>query len=181
MRFVARAWLLLGPLLCPFLGGCDRLDQFALGDDESFCGQITLGSATRQGLSPRVQMRLRWEVDRIDLGEVPGSLSTFDAGQEGDLQRLLENAPLRPIPPMAGDPLSQLELGDGRDRTLVYAVSPTDPEAESLMAFISLRSDDAVEVRLIRPGRPDEDDPPRGQAPTFGLFTLTRQNGDCGY
>ncbi len=168
-------------LLCPLLWGCDRLGQFELGDDESFCGQITLGSTTRQGLSPRVQMRLRWDVERVDLGEVPGSLSTFDAGQEEDLQRLLENAPLRPIAPLAGDALSQLDLGDGRDRTFVYAVSPSETEAESLMAFISLRSDDAIEVRLIRPGRADEDEPARGQAPIFGLFTLTRQDGDCGY
>ncbi len=168
-------------LFAAVLPSCDRLDQFALGDDESFCGQITLGSATRLGLSPRVQMRLRWDVDRVDLGQVPGSLSTFDAGQEEDQQRLLEDANLRPIAPLAGDPMSQLDLGDGRDRTFVYAVSPNEPNAESLMAFVSLRSDDAIEVRLIRPGRPDAEDPPRGQAPIFGLFTLTRQNGDCGY
>lgn len=175
---MTRAWA-LGCLLV--LCGCDRLEQFELGDDESFCGQITLGSTTRLGLSPRVQMRLRWDVARIDLGEVPGSLSTFDAGLEDDHQRLLDDAPLRPISPLAGDPLSQLQLGDGRDHNLIYSVSPGDPEAESMLAFISLRSDDAIEVRLIRPGRPADEDPAPTRAPIFGLFTLTRQPNDCGY
>lgn len=160
------------------LAGCDHLERFELAPGEAYCGAITLSGGYRQGLSPRVQMRLRWNGAAVDSGGSPGTLTTFDAGAEEDRQRLIEEAPLRPIDPLAHDPLGELEFGDGRERNLVYGVSPVDTAAESLLAVVSLRSDDLVEVRLLRPGTPEIGEV-AGRQPVFGLFVLSRQEGDC--
>ncbi len=160
---------------------CDRISSFDTGPDEAFCGQITLASGYRTGFTPRVQMRMTFDSSKVDSGEPPGTLTTFDAGQDTEPQ-LLTEASLRPIPPLSHDPLSQLEFGDGRDLNLIYAVSPTSPAAESALAVVSLRADDAVEVRLIRPGTESGDQAaPVGREPLFGLFLLRRQDGDCGF
>jgi len=75
----------------------------------------------------------------------------------------LTDAPLSIIQPLQHDPMSQLSFG------------------------VSMRADDSVEVRLIRPGRPtpkdsaSKEDVPDGRRRLFGLFPLTRKNGDCGF
>ena len=126
-------------------------------------------------------MRLTLDADKIDSADSPGALTTReildDAGAE---TRLLDAAPLRPIPPLAHDAFSRPDLGDGRVRTAVYAVTPSDPEAESVVAVVSLRTDGDVEVRLLRPGASDDAAAlPAGRKPLFGLFTLRRKSGTC--
>jgi hypothetical protein len=162
-------------MLCA-TAGCDRVEAFTLEPGEAYCGQITLGNQYRQGLSPRVVMRMSFDGSAIEAGASPGSLSTYDSDDE---QQLLSDAALRPIPPLAHDALSDLEFGDGRDRNLIYAVSASDETAESLLAVLSLRSDDRVEVRLIRAGLGVEAD--TGRTPLFGLFVLSRSQSDCGF
>jgi len=175
------AGALLAAALATPLTACDRISDFDTGPGEAYCGQITLASGYRTGFTPRVQMRMTFDSSQVDAGESPGLLTTFDAGMETEPQ-LLTEAPLRPIPPLSHDPLSQLEFGDGRDVNLIYGVSPNSPEAESVLAVVSLRSDDAVEVRLIRPGMAaGADDVPAGRRPLFGLFVLRRRDGDCGF
>jgi hypothetical protein len=50
------------------------------------------------------------------------------------------------------------------------------------VAIVSLRSDDTVEVRLIRPGAVAADgEVPEGRRQIFGVFTLERQSGECGF
>jgi len=160
---------------------CDRISDFDTGPGEAYCGQITLASGYRTGFTPRVQLRMTFDSSKVDAGESPGMVTTFDAGMDGDPQ-LLTDAPLRPIPPLSHDALSQLEFGDGREANLIYGLSPSSPEAESVLAVVSLRTDDAVEVRLIRPGTDAEDDTvPSGRKPLFGLFVLRRRDGDCGF
>ena len=161
--------------------GCEDLDRFSTRRDEAYCGAITLGSAFRAGLSPRVQMRLELDASKLDGAESPGTLWTFEAATEGRPERrLLDGAPLRPIAPLAHDPLSRIEMGDGRERNAIYAVSPSDPEAESMLAFLSLRTDGGVEVRLVRAGS-DEAAPPEGRRSLFGIFSLVRREGRCGF
>lgn len=164
--------------------GCNDLDRFSTGPDEAYCGSITLGSAFRTGLSPRVQMRLRLDATALDGDGSPGTLSTYEGPDATHPERrLLDEAPLRPIHGLSHDPLSQLEFGDGRERNAIFAVSPAEAEAEGLLAVISLRADGSVEVRLIRPGvEPTGDEPPPStRLPIFGLFPLTRQPGTCGF
>ncbi len=155
---------------------CERVDDFTLEAGESYCGEITLGNQYRQGLSPRVAMRMTFDAAGIEHATGPGTLTTFDSGTE---EQLLRDAPLRPIPPLSHDALSDLTFGDGRDRNFIYAVSASDAAAESLIAIVSLRSDDRIEVRLIRPGMEGTDD--SGRTAIFGLFVLSRSEGACGF
>jgi hypothetical protein len=59
-------------------------------------------------------------------------------------------------------------------------VTPSEPGAESLLAFLSLRSDDEVEVRLVRAGS-DAADVDEGRRPIYGMFLLSRREGTCGF
>mgnify|MGYP001826864396 CR=1 FL=1 len=164
--------------------GCNSLEDFDTADGEAFCGQITLGSAYRTGFSPRVQLRMRLDTSRIFTGESPGTVSSFEAGSDGaEPKRLLDTAQLRPFAPLAHDALSDLEFGDGRERNLVYAVSPADPTAEALLAVVSLRTDDSVEVRLLRPGLDltADQDPPPERRQLFGVFVLQKRQDLCGF
>jgi hypothetical protein len=174
-----RASILLAALSLTL--GCEDLSRFSTAEGEPYCGAITLGAAFRRGFTPRTQMRLTLDADKIDGADSPGALTTRelldDAGAE---IRLLDAAPLRPIPPLAHDAFSRPDLGEGRVRTAVYAVTPSDPDAESLLAILSLRTDGDVEVRLLRPGASDDTaSVPAGRKPLFGLFTLRRKPGAC--
>jgi len=178
----------LGLALPLAAASCDDHQQFTTGPGESYCGAVTVGAVFRAGLSPRVQMRLKLDADKLDDStDSPGALSTFEAADPATStaeRRMLSEALLRPIPAMQHDPLSRPAFGDGRERNAIYAVSPVDPEAESLLAIVSLRSDDAVEVRLIRPGSPtngNDDSVPDGRRQIFGVFSLERKSGECGF
>ena len=157
--------------------GCDRVSDFDLADGESYCGTITLAAVFRAGLSPRTQMRMTFDSSKLDTGEPPGTLTTFD---NEAMTQLLSDAPLRAIPALEHDALSSLEFGDGRERNFLFGVSPVAPEAEGLTTVVSLMNDDTVEVRLLRPSVAT-DPPPAGREPLFGLFTLERQEGTCGF
>lgn len=161
---------------------CEDLTRFSTSADESYCGSITLGSSFRRGFTPGTQMRLTLDASKIDGADSPGSLWTQELkdGPDPGFVHLLSASPLRPIPPVAHDVLSRPGLGEGRVRTAVYSVAPTDPAAESLVAFVSFRSDGDIEVRLLRPGAEgDPADIPEGRRPLFGLFTLRRIPGTC--
>jgi hypothetical protein len=163
--------------------GCTDLDHFSTGQGDAYCGSVTLGGSFRTGLSPRVQMRLRLDASALDGPGAPGTISTFESADTEPERRLLTSAELRRLPAMDNDPLSRPEFGDGRIRNWIFAVTPVDPEAESMVAVLSLRADDTVEVRLLRPGKApvgDEVVPP-GRRPIFGIFPLTRQVGTCGF
>jgi hypothetical protein len=170
------------PIVCAALG-CTDLDHFSTGPTDAYCGSITLGGNFRLGLSPRVQMRLKLEASALDGAGVPGAISTFEITGPQQERRLLTEAALRRLPAMANDPLSRPDFGDGRIRNWIFAVSPDDPEAESLVAVLSLRADDTVEVRLLRPGKAPQGDEivAEGRRPLFGIFSLSRQVGTCGF
>jgi hypothetical protein len=126
-------------------------------------------------------MRLQFDADALDGPDSPGRVSTFEAPtSELPERRMLDEALLRPIPPLAHDPLSRVEMGEGRERNAVFAVSPRDPAAAGMLAFLSLRSDDGIEVRLLRPGTDAgvEDD---HRKLIFGLFSLVKREGSCGF
>lgn len=164
--------------------GCSNLDRFTTAPNEAYCGAVTVGAPFRTGLSPRVQLRLTLDASALDGASPPGMLSTYEAADVGSPEaRQFIEAPLRPIPPLAHDALSHLDLGDGCERSAIFGVSPADTTAESMLAVVSLRTDDTVEVRLLRPGlAPSATAPtPSGRRPIFGLFSLTRQSNRCGF
>jgi len=166
------------------LAGCTELDRYSTAPSESYCGAVTLSSGFRTGLSPRVQMRLQLNAAELDTELSPGVVWTYEAAA-GDQpeRRLLDRAPIRRIPKLENDVLAQPDLGSGRDHTRVFAVTPSDAKEESLLAVLSLRSDDGVEVRLLRPGLAGigSKPAPAGRNPVFGLFTLYKQVGTCGF
>lgn len=176
---------LAGAMSAGGAAGCDDLSRFSTADGEAYCGAITLGGAFRTGLSPRVQMRLTLDADALDGPEPPGALWTYEAPDGATSERrLLDGATLRPIGALAHDPLSRLEFGEGRERNTIFAVDASEPEAEPLLAVLSLRTDESVEVRLLRPGRAplaSGEAEAAGQRQVFGNFRLTRRTGTCGF
>lgn len=164
--------------------GCTNLDRFTTGANEAWCGAVTVGAPFRAGLSPRVQMRLTLDASALDGPTSAGTLSTYEAADVGQPEeRLFDEAPLRVMPALAHDGLSRVEFGDGRERNAMFAVSPKDEAAESMIAVVSLKSDDTVEVRLVRAGLPPSttSPTPAGRRQVFGLFSLTRQPNRCGF
>ena len=160
--------------------GCDDVSSFSTAEGESYCGAITLGRSFRQGLGPRVQMRLALDASRIDAQGSPGRIWVWEpASKVQPARALVTGSTLDPFAPIAHDALGDLELGEGRDRNAIYAVRP-EGAAEGMIAVLSLRTDGRVEVRLLRAGA-------TGEAATaertqvYGVFLLERRRGDCGY
>ncbi len=162
-----------------FCSACNDLRAYTTESGEAYCGAITRGSAFRAGMSPRVQMRLEIDAEALEGPDSPGRLSTYEA-ETSDLpeRRLFSDAILRPIPPLAHDALSQVDMGEGRERNAIYAISPNDATAAGVLVFLSLRSDNGIEVRLLRPGN-ETNDP--AQKLIFGLFSLVKREGTCGF
>jgi hypothetical protein len=169
--------LAVGALLT---GACEDQGAFTTAEGESYCGAITLGRAFREGLGPRVQMRLVLDADRLDGATSPGRVWAWEPETEvAPGADLLSGVPLEPIAPLAHDALGDLDFGEGHERNAVYALRPSDPAAEGMLAILSLRSDGRVELRLLRAGIRGEGAPPE-RAPLFGVFLLERRRGDCG-
>lgn len=157
------------------LPACNDVTRFSTQVGEAYCGSIVAGPFVRAGFGPGVRMRMRFDADQLE--SRPGTISTDDG--------LLTDAPLRPIPELFHDPLSTLGFGEGRERNLVYVVTPTSPQAgPSLMAVVSLLHDGNAEVRLLRgapplPGTTAVSDADGKQL--FGVFSLSREEGTCGF
>jgi hypothetical protein len=174
-----RASVAASALLACAAIGCEDVSHFSTTGDEAYCGAVVVGSDFREGLSPRVVMALTIDASTLDGPGSPGALTTSEPSDEGGPDvRLFDGAPLRVIAPLRHDPLSQLIFGDGRDKNAIFAVSPADAQEASMLAVVSLMHDDTVQVRLLRPGSvgASADD---GQV--YGLFSLVRRPGGCGF
>jgi len=164
--------------------GCDDVSAFSTEKGASYCGAITLGRRFREGLGPRVQMRLALDASRIDAQGAPGSVWAWEPASQVQAGRtLLDGVTLEPFAPIAHDALGDLELGEGRERNAIYALRPTTG-GESMLAVLSLRTDGRAEVRLLRAGQisaASTPDASTDRTPLFGVFLLERRQGDCGY
>ena len=152
--------------------GCNDVTRFSTDPDESYCGSIIPGPFVRKGFEPGVRMRMTFNADR--LADLPGVISTDDGS--------LSNAPLRPIPQLANDPLSTLQFGEGRQRNLLLVVGVED--GQTAFAVVSLMDSGDVEVRIVRgaplpPGVTAQ--PVQESRELFGVFPLARQRGTCGF
>jgi hypothetical protein len=156
---------------------CSSLDSYTTAPGESYCGTVTATASFRAGVPEGIAMRLVLDGTALDGETSPGTVWT--SAPSSGTAPLLTGVALQRIPALENDALSTPDLGGGRGPTRLFALAPTVPGEAALLAVISLRSDDGVEVRLVRPGL--DGAPPPGQAPLFGLFNLTRQAGTCGF
>ena len=104
---------------------------------------------------------------------MPGVITTDDAARglcSDDGRPLIDQAPLRAIEELSHDPLSLLEFGDGREHNFFGWVDSTCQG--TMVAVVSLMSDDKVEVRLLKPAPLPMPDAPPERRPGFALFPL---------
>jgi hypothetical protein len=172
--------LALAALLLGVVASCRSLDRFNTIKPAAYCGAI-VGTPPfnvgfiQTGAPPNLELRL--QIDTDSLTSLPGSLSSNDAAN-GFCKpaALFDEAPLRAIPEILHDQLSQADLGEGHQYTFFAWVDPTCEN--SMLAVVSLLTNGAVEVRLMRPG-PDVPDASKG--PGYALFYLQRSDTGCGF
>jgi hypothetical protein len=152
--------------------GCTDVTQYSTSADQSYCGAIVDASFVRAGFPAGTTMRLVLDADR--LRDAPGKLwtSAFGTGEA------LAGATLVGIPELSSDALSLLSFGDGRVKNSIVAV---DSAGGPITVVLSLMQSGAVEVRLLRGSSVLDVDAAPGRPPSlFGVFQLSRQQGDCG-
>jgi hypothetical protein len=174
-RTVALAALLAAP---PGLG-CKDLSSFTTAPGDAYCGTLVDATFVQSGFTASMQspVTMRMTFDADHLNDTPGTLSTDD--------KLLVEAPMRPIPPLPYDALFTLQFGEGRDKNLIYMVDPNDPaQGPTLIVFLSLMHSGDAEVRLLRgaPAIGTDASPSAGDGtPLFGVFPLHRETGQCSF
>jgi hypothetical protein len=124
------------------LSGCRELDRFTTRDDH-FEGTVVAADFVRAGTSAGTRMCMTIDADHLEDG--PGVLSTSDG--------VVDHVPLRPMPQLLNDPLSNFTFGDGHIKNLMYSVHTADGSGDILVVIALLQSND-VEVRLLR-GAPE--------------------------
>ena len=153
---------------------CKDATRFSTAPGESYCGRIVAAPFVRRGFADNVRVRMSFDADRLDT--TPGVLSTDD--------RLLVDAPMRPLPELSHDPLSTFNFGEGRDKNLLFAVDPTDAaKGPTICVVVSLMHGGDAEVRLVRGAPSSDGSMPAGNGePLFGVFApLTREPGQCSF
>ena len=158
--------------------GCNTLARYTTAPGELYCGTVTQSAAFRAGLAAGAQMWATFDATELDGELSPGAVWTAEPARQ-----LLDGAPLRRIPALENDPLSVPDLGGGRDQTRLFALTPAPAGEDPLVGALSLRSDDGIELRLLRPGLDPTATPapPAGRQPLFGLFVLYKQAGTCAF
>jgi hypothetical protein len=147
------------------VAGCERLDRFGTGDG-SLEGAVEAADLVRAGFATGVRACL--ELDTGKLQSMPGFVSTSD----GRFAR----TPLRPIPPLASDALSNVSFADGQVRNLLFAVREAGGAPRDALAVVSLLDDGRVELRVLD-GAPGA----AGVEPLYGIFALERKRSRCSF
>lgn len=152
-----RMWLLFA------LASCNDVTSYSNNGDH-WEGQIVQGAYLRSGLGADVTMFLTF--DGAEFQGSPGAITTNDGH--------FHQSVLRPIPQAWHDSISLMDFGEGRVKSMMYAVAPSGPNEADVLAVVSLMKDSTIEVRLIRgaPGGMTS-----GDSPLFGVFMLGRKPG----
>ena len=136
--------------------------------DESWCGTVTSPSFVRAGIEPGTKLRLLLDADALQTS--PGRIwtSPLATGERFTATKL------EVIPQLMHDPLSTLTFGEGR---LKNALAVADLGGSQVIVVVSLMQSNEVEVRLLRGATTGD----AGAPPLlFGVFRLTREQGNCG-
>lgn len=179
----ARVTLRLGTALALGLLGCRNIERFDAQKPAAYCGALVGGAGFQTGFiatgaPPNLELRL--QLDTASLTTRPGTLTSND-GNSGFCKpaKLFDEAPLRAMPELLNDTLSQADLGQGHEHDLFAWVDSACQGTQ--LAVISLLTNGAVEVRLLKPGpdvSPEAD--PRDRS-GFALFYLERNERGCSY
>lgn len=171
--------LLLPSLLLPL--GCRDLDRFDTNGSSAYCGASS-GTPFTEGLTPNGSQRLtmRLKLDTSQLTTYPGAITTGDASDGLCAPApLFQDAPLRAIPALLHDALSNLEFGTGRDYNFFAWVDSTCQGTQ--LAVVSLMQNDDVELRLFKPAPGAVNEGGAAVAAGFGVFALDRSSDGCGF
>lgn len=138
--------MLLGSLVA--LAGCQDLRDFT----GTWSGPRVGGDHVRQGFGAETSATLA--VNGIDLDRIDALLSTND--------NRFDLAAIVPVPGAEADVLTTMTF-DGSPLRVFIAFAETSDAGGDTTVFVSLYSDDRIELRLLRGG----DDP------LYGIFALT--------
>ena len=169
-------------LMCS-LTACSAFSEFTTGDNEVFRGTV-LGqrctpepcSFIRRGFPADLVMDMSFDAKRV--ATAPGTLTT----SEGSCGQFFDGDALLPIAPLAHDDLSLFEFPGAKLQNYIFAIRPSaGPLAgRDITAFVSLRDDEGVELRLLAGGGEDECQPTdcdafaRNECSIFGVFRLEK-------
>jgi hypothetical protein len=174
--FSARCVQLLGVASAFAVAGCHNLDNFDTKDGYAYCGSIPASPTFQKGFVPDGQpptLELALTMNTSKLTGQPGILSSNDAGNGlcGD-QPLFQDAPIRAIPEVDQDAISTLTFGEGHQHDFFVWVDSTC--LGTMLAVVSLIKNNQVELRLFKPARLPQPEPPPTSAekPGFALFHL---------
>jgi hypothetical protein len=168
-----------------FLGGCRSLDKFDTSGASAFCGELVGAELFQDGFVPdntRPNLNLHLELDIGALATRPGTLTSDDGATglcSGNGDPLFRGAPLRAIEPLFHDDLSQAEFGEGHQHDFFAWVDSTCQG--TMVAVVSLLTNGAVEVRLMKPAPEPPADASADQRPGFAKFYLTKNDKGCGF
>lgn len=157
------------------LAGCHNLDGFTTKPGEAYCGAMVSSPQFTSGFVPTGSppaLDVALTLDTNKLTSIPGILSSDDA-QNGlcsaSGQPLFQDAPLRAIPEVDHDAISQLTFGEGHEHDFFAFVDSTCQG--TMVAVVSLLKNNQVELRLFKPARLPSDD--TSPLPGFAVFPLT--------
>ena len=145
--------------------GCENVDRYSTGTG-SLEGTVEPSGLVRAGFVHDAVVCL--ELDTARLQSSPGTLSSRDGR--------FAKTPLRPIPALASDALSNLSFADGQVRNLLFAVRDGAAAPRDALAIVSLLDDGRVELRVLE-GAPGAE----GAEPLYGVFPLERKATRCSY
>ena len=150
------------------LASCTDSTRFSNSGDH-FEGTVVASGFVRSNVTEGTKLCVTLDASKLQEG--PGTLSSSDGR--------FKNAPLRPIPQAWHDPISTMAFGQGRERNLMYAITPdaTLDDGGDAFAVVSLLSTGEVEVRLLR-GAPGETASANAHA-LFAVFQAQRTPGGC--
>ncbi len=181
MSLTGRIFALVATVLV--VAGCRSLDRFDTSGEAAYCGEVVGAQTFQDGFIPEntpPSLSLVLELDTDHLTTRPGTLTSND--QTTGLCRatgepLFRNASLRAIPEIFHDDLSGAEFGDGHQHDFFAWVDSTCQG--TMVAVVSLLTNGAVEVRLMKPAADPPAGAPAAERPGFAKFYLTRNEHGC--
>jgi hypothetical protein len=182
----------LSPTRCALLAlalvasvSCRNLDSFDTQPGEAYCGPLISQPAFQDGFVPtgsRPTLELSLTLDTSKLSSEPGILRSNDATTglcASTTGALFQDAPLRAIPQVDHDVLSQLTFGEGHEHDFFAWVDSSCQG--TMLAVVSLLKNDQVEIRLFKPARLPPPNATPAESPGFAVFHFELQKDGCGF